>query len=519
VWAAFVFALLANAWVVDDAYITFRSIENWYAGFGLRWNTFERVQSFTHPLWLLLISGVYGLSGEFFYTTLGLSLGLGVLTVWVIQKRFAATEPWKVFPLIVLLLCSKAFIDYTSSGLENPLTHLLVALFYLTYLPGGRTLRSEAAYCFCIGTLAFVNRIDSSILFLPALVHIGTLVFKSRDRGAMRAILIAGLPALAWLVVATLYFGFPLPNTYYAKAASVGVPSADRLRQGIAYFINSLAWDPPTLLLIGVVIIRVARMRAIRYRIAGVSLVLYLVYVLKVGASGTHMTGRFFSAPYLLSVLVLLFQPMCIRSSMWLCALGGWLSLLCPMSPLKANSGYYRSGGDGSGWGRNGIIDTRFLVQGHDGSALFNFERMKAMPNMPWFDEGLAFRASPERVRVGGHGPAIGFFGFAAGPHKVVIDTAGLSDPLLARLPTDSPDWYGGHFFRRIPEGYEQSVRDQRNQIVDPDLHAYYDKLILATQAPVFGAARLRAIWDLNVGDADSLVRAYVQRTHQARPE
>ncbi len=45
---------LANAWVCDDAYITFRSIDNLVNGLGPVWNAGERVQAFTHPLWFLL---------------------------------------------------------------------------------------------------------------------------------------------------------------------------------------------------------------------------------------------------------------------------------------------------------------------------------------------------------------------------------------------------------------------------------------------------------------------------------
>src|SRR5664280_151358 len=55
--AILLYAILANAWIVDDAYITFRSIWNVHHGFGLRWNPSERVQTYTHPLWMLLISG------------------------------------------------------------------------------------------------------------------------------------------------------------------------------------------------------------------------------------------------------------------------------------------------------------------------------------------------------------------------------------------------------------------------------------------------------------------------------
>ena len=50
----FSMALVRTAWVGDDAYFTFRTIDNFVHGYGLRWNIAERVQAYTHPLWMLL---------------------------------------------------------------------------------------------------------------------------------------------------------------------------------------------------------------------------------------------------------------------------------------------------------------------------------------------------------------------------------------------------------------------------------------------------------------------------------
>lgn len=60
--AAFTDLFLANSWVGDDAYITFRGVDNFIHGFGLRWNPVERVQAFTSPLWLLFLSPFYAVS-------------------------------------------------------------------------------------------------------------------------------------------------------------------------------------------------------------------------------------------------------------------------------------------------------------------------------------------------------------------------------------------------------------------------------------------------------------------------
>jgi len=70
---------LFSAWVADDAYITFSTIENFHNGYGLRWNITERVQSYTHPLWMInLLIGKYIINDlyylclilGFFYTEL-----------------------------------------------------------------------------------------------------------------------------------------------------------------------------------------------------------------------------------------------------------------------------------------------------------------------------------------------------------------------------------------------------------------------------------------------------------------
>ena len=54
------------------------------------------------------------------------------------------------------------------------------------------------------------------------------------ERADIAPLVIAfAVPVGAWLLFATVYYGFPLPNTYYAKVAT-GIPSALLYRQGFA---------------------------------------------------------------------------------------------------------------------------------------------------------------------------------------------------------------------------------------------------------------------------------------------
>ena len=62
--ARLVISLIRTAWLSDDAYITFRTADNFIHGYGLVWNTAERVQTYTHPLWLALLTPAFALTGR-----------------------------------------------------------------------------------------------------------------------------------------------------------------------------------------------------------------------------------------------------------------------------------------------------------------------------------------------------------------------------------------------------------------------------------------------------------------------
>ena len=92
----------------------------------------------------------------------------------------------------------------------------------------------------------------------------------------------------------------------------------------------------------------------------------------------------------------------------------------------------------------------------------------------------------------------IGMTGYYAGPDVHIVDFFALADPLLARRPAD-PNSRIGHFRRRIPDGYMQSIRQRRNGIENPQLARYYDDLVLITQGPLWTWERWRAIIRLNL--------------------
>ena len=57
----------------------------------------------------------------------------------------------------------------------------------------------------------------------------------------------------------------------------------------------------------------------------------------------------------------------------------------------------------------------------------------------------------------------------------------------------------------------------ERNLIENPDLAAYYERLLTVVSGPLWRAERLRAIWELNTGRCDELIESYVERARGKR--
>ena len=491
----FTYVFLANSWIGDDAYITFRVVDNFVNGHGLTFNPDERVQAYTHPLWMFLLSAAYVVTSDLFYTTVALSYLLCVLAIAVAVRSFESI--WSAALFVGLLISSKAFVDYTSSGLEYPLSFLLLSIFYVRFFRVVRKASvvwpAEIVVLSGIAALAFLNRSDAILLYVGPLAYLASITWSLYRLRLVRYFAIGFSPIVLWLAFSYVYYGFPFPNTYYAKVAT-GIPRGVQLRQGLAYVANSINFDPFTLGVVGLTAAAAALSRRAPEMAALGSALLYVLYTISVG--GDFMSGRFFAMPLLVAALSL--TPMMARRDTVLAAGVALLvyNVIAPLAPIKTRANYP----DGA-WSwrlQNGIKDERGHY--HYFTNLLFYAPMKAIPDHQWYRQGISFRNSSEKVSVQG---SIGFFGFTAGPTKYVIDRNALSDPLLARLPVSESlyfEFYAGHFFRELPGGYLESRRERRNLIADPVLHEYYDKLMNVTSGPIFSSDRFRDIWDLNVG-------------------
>ena len=481
----------------DDAYITFRSIDNWLNGYGLRWNVAERVQSYTHPLWMLAVSGVYAATGEIYWSALGLGVLTSVATVALVGFGIARSTTTGILAIGPLIL-SKAFVDYSTSGLENPLTHFLLAAFYWVLF--NHSQHKNSSFLLALFTaLLGMNRLDALLLVLPALlIHVS----QNHRRTDVGALALGLLPLVAWEIFALIYYGFPLPNTAYAKLGT-GIPTSALVQQGLYYFEDSLARDPITLTTVVVGLMTIAWKPELRRSALGLGIVFYLFYIVWVG--GDFMSGRLLSAPLLGAALLVARVP----AAPFAAGAAAFAAMLVvgfsgTSSPLTSGPQY--GGGSGEAAARpHGIADERAFYYPDTGL----LPRLQQRGHVDRQEFALKGAAARERGTPGAAGQALGLYGFYAGPGVHILDVVALSDPLLARLDARANGWRIGHFTRPIPKGYPETLRDGKNRIEDANLAAYYSSIALITRGPLFSARRWQEIFRLNLRPRNSQWEAY----------
>jgi len=337
-------ALLSSAWVCDDAFITFRTVKRFWEGDGLTWNPGERVQAYTHPLWMLLMLVLAGVTKEFFFTSIALSfvltLGFAIALVWMLRARplLAALVP-------VVLVASRAFIDFSVSGLENPLQSVLLLALIASVLSSREGLATLAV------SALFLTRADSVLIAAPL-----WLAMQWGKRPTWWAVTLGASPAVAWELFSYAYYGAWVPNTAIAKL-NLEVGWGTLLSSGVRYLGDSFTRDPVTLVVM-IAALSFAFRRGDRLaRALALGAVLSLLYVIRIG--GDFMSGRFLVAPFVASLgaaaMVLRAMPANSRLEHGLLVGFAAYAVLWPLAPLRTGTHF----GEGYRYevGPDGVVD------------------------------------------------------------------------------------------------------------------------------------------------------------------
>jgi len=504
------FVFFKNAWVTEDAYIIFRSVEQLFHGNGPVWNPHERVQVYTSHLWYSLIVLSRFASENLFLNVIFLSATLWLITLWVLKTLFK--DEFLLLSCVLFLLASNGFYDYTSSGLENCLAYTLLSIYLYFYqkffrlitspLKSHAKIKQNIFIVLFTASLIICTRHDLVLLILPSALY---FLYKSRALMPVKTIVyysfVALLPLIFYTLFSLFYYGFPFPNTSYAKL-NTGLVRSELLHQGMLYFYSSLTKDSITSVVIVIALILSTVIRNnpwLKYISFG--LILNLLYVLFVG--GDFMQGRFLSYAFFVSTILcfLYLKDKNYYKFKNLILFSIYLYLIF-YNHTPLNSSFVHSA-DGINMG---IADERGMY--FSTLSLHKFldskKHNRAFPDIHWGQKARQFKEADDKVIVFGN---IGVFGYLIGVEKIIIDPYAISDPLLSRLPSN-PNWRIGHFKRVIPEGYKESLESGRAVISDPNINTYYENLKIVTQQEnLFNSERLKQIFLFNTGKYDYLLK------------
>lgn len=469
-------------WVLDDAYISFRYAENFAESKGMVFNEGERVEGYTTFLWVFVL----GLAHKMGFDTvsaakfLGAALSVGCLLLLALGGRFVRGLDAATAAIALLLLASSAtFTTWAISGMEVPLVGLLGLLAVLLYLRG-RADDSNSSYVAAglVCALAAMTRPDAGLLFVALAGDRFVARFRSGSRGLVA--LTTGLVVLygPYFLWRYLYYGFLLPNTFYAKVGG----TLAQLSRGLEYFtrFSGASFVILSVAVAGLLVAEPLRRRYGSVRVIPAYLILHTLYVIAVGGDA-QPSFRFFGEVMPLLCLWAAMSCVALVSVPWRVVFVGlaigfnlFQAIQHPLMLPFVRSDKVAERGELAGlWLRKHAAPDAVIATNTAGSIPY-FSRLRAIDMLGLNDSHIAhLQVENMGAGIAGHEKADGDYVVARRPTFIMFDSAtGSRKP---RRPSDEQIWknedfhelYGFHTFA-VGKGRSFNVYILKPQEAEP---------------------------------------------------
>lgn len=530
----FAFIVFGESWLADDAYHSYVMARHLAEGKGLVYNVGYRVNASTCPLMTLLTACIYMLIRNIEATGVFICAASSAAAAAVLFGKICKKFGCVIFAFWAMIM-SYSFMSFTASGLENSLLFLLGSLFLSKYFSKDVFNGTDLYVLAFLLALLAMTRMDTVLIFIPMIVNV--YLFKTKICWSKRFALgfLGLLPFILWEMFSLFYYGFPFPNTLYAKVFS-GYPWTDYLVKGFTYLYISFMYDALLIIIPSLFLGLLIYWRDKKSALLFAGILIYTVYIVRIGGdfmAGRHLTLNFFlslcgicsmlstyqSMPIIKSEKIHLFQNKKVHHKLTpgmaaVCSLGICLILspcLKPIAEMNFSIAFNSS--------LSGIVDEkRYYITNGEGTVDLIKTRLANQTDkirLFWNDVFMQMEQSCRNGDKGFLNPDTLAFGYvvyymADMTDMYLTDRCALMDPLLVRVPCiHTKHWRIGHSLRIIPDGYIESVRTGQNLIVDPSLHEYYDKMLIVITGDLFDIERLKTIWNMNTGQYDYLLEAY----------
>ena len=266
----------------DDAFISFRYAENWASGLGWVFNVDEYVEGFSNPLWTGLFGLIFWMNGDPVQWSLlmgYLSIAFLVFSTHHLLVTLQLSSRW-IWVGTILIAVDPSMVLEAVQGLESVFYSGLLVLM-ISHAMRERKAARVHTISLVLAMMLCLTRPEAPLFV--GLLYTGLWI---NDLDWKRSLIPLGLMGvfLSLLTVGRLvYFGDPLPNTFYAK---VGGWAWER---GLLYCWAHFKHHP--ILWLGMFAsIRLYKEKSVRLLLW--VLLPYLLYVISIGGD-FKPTGRF----------------------------------------------------------------------------------------------------------------------------------------------------------------------------------------------------------------------------------
>lgn len=294
------FLLAWQHWFIqDDAYISFIYARHFAEGEGLRWWSGSNEFGYTNFLFTLLVGCLMfvGFPPETAASLITIpSFLASLILVFRLTKKLAPENRWAAYAASIATGIQFSVSSYATGGLETSFHMLLILAAYCA------AFEKRALYFAIAASLALLTRLDSVLLLAPAGCYLLTQYRTIGLKGLAWVVYFPAIILALFLLWCHDYYGFPLPNSYFAKVELPRSFVPEGL-EFIATFLSANLYLPLILLAVSLACCLPKTGRCLFAVALLLACVLWLAYIIKIG--GDFMEFR------LMVVIMPLFYVFC----------------------------------------------------------------------------------------------------------------------------------------------------------------------------------------------------------------
>jgi arabinofuranosyltransferase len=239
----------------DDLFTSFRYIKNFINGNGLVYNTGEYVEGYTNFLWVMLLTLPAILNFDIVPLSQILSISFAVALFPVsllISEQIKVEKEKSIIPTLfncipLFLLALTGGVQYWSvSGMETSLFSFLILLSTLSFIKGINKTQTDNSFVYFL-VMASFTRPEGLVFFIIFMTYYifnslkkkgyNIKLLLSEKRDISTKLIIYLIPVTIYLIFRIIYYGYPFPNTYYAKTSY----ELYYIERGLIYYWESLS--------------------------------------------------------------------------------------------------------------------------------------------------------------------------------------------------------------------------------------------------------------------------------------